>query len=54
MLVDVPGKLVAGIGLRDLIVVETGDALLIARREAAQKVSEVVKQLEKRRRDDLL
>jgi mannose-1-phosphate guanylyltransferase len=54
LLVDVPGKLVAAIGLQDLVVVETGDALLIARRDQAQRVSDVVKRLETSRRDDLL
>jgi mannose-1-phosphate guanylyltransferase len=54
LLVDVPGKLVAGIGLRDLVVVETPDALLVARRERAQEVSQLVKELERARRDKLL
>jgi len=54
LLVDVPGKLVAGIGLHDMVVVETKDALLIARREDAQKVSALVKLLEQTRRDYLL
>jgi mannose-1-phosphate guanylyltransferase len=54
LLVDAPGKLVAGIGLRDLVIVETKDALLIARRDEAQKVSQLVKLLEQQRRDDLL
>jgi mannose-1-phosphate guanylyltransferase len=54
MLIDVPGKLVAGIGLQDLVVVETKDALLIARREDAQRVSQLVKSLEQAQRDELL
>ncbi|MBI4479590.1 MAG: mannose-1-phosphate guanylyltransferase [Acidobacteria bacterium] len=54
LLIDVPGKLVAGIGLRDLVVVETKDALLIARREDTQQVSELVKRLHQAGRDDLL
>ena len=54
LLIDVPGKLVAGVGLKDLVVVETGDALLIARRDQAQQVSEIVKRLEQSRRDELL
>lgn len=54
LLIDVPGKLVAGIGLRDLIVVETDDALLITQRERAQNVSQVVKLLEQSRREALL
>ncbi|MBI2818546.1 MAG: mannose-1-phosphate guanylyltransferase [Acidobacteria bacterium] len=54
LLIDVPGKLVAGIGLRDLVVVETKDALLIVRREDAQRVSQIVKLLEQARRNELL
>ena len=42
------------VGVRDLVVVETDDALLIADRESAQKVGEVVKILEKSGREDLL
>ena len=52
--VDAPGKLVALVGLDNIIVVETPDALLVARRDCAQDVGEVVKTLEKQRRDDLL
>ena len=54
LLVDVPGKLVAGIGLEDLVIVETDDALLVARRERSQEVSQVVKVLERAPREDLL
>ncbi|HWP84037.1 MAG TPA: mannose-1-phosphate guanylyltransferase [Terriglobia bacterium] len=54
LLVDAPGKLVAGIGLRDLVIVETADALLIARRDQAQQVSQLVKRLEQMRRQELL
>ena len=52
--VDAPGKLTAVVGLRDIIVVETGDALLIVHRDHAQKVGEVVKALEKQGREELL
>ena len=48
------GKLVAIVGVSNLVVVETKDALLIANRNQAQKVSDVVKMLETMRRDDLL
>ena len=54
LLVDAPGKLVAGIGLENLVIVETDDALLVARRDRAQDVSRIVKELEKARRKDLL
>ena len=52
--VDARGKLVALIGVRDLIVVDTPDALLVADRNRAQHVGEVVKELERRQRHDLL
>jgi mannose-1-phosphate guanylyltransferase len=41
-----PSKLVAALGVRDLVVVETDDALLICPRERAQDVGRVVKWLE--------
>lgn len=52
--VDARGKLVALIGVKDLIVVDTEDALLVADRSRAQQVGEVVKELERRKREDLL
>ena len=52
--VDARGKLVALVGVENLIVVDTPDALLVADRSRAQEVGDVVKALEKRRRDDLL
>jgi mannose-1-phosphate guanylyltransferase len=47
-------KAVALLGVDDLIVVDTPDALLIAHRGKAQDVSQLVKILEKQKRDDLL
>jgi mannose-1-phosphate guanylyltransferase len=47
-LVHSPGKLVALVGVRDLIVVETDDALLICRRGRSQDVRKVVEILEKK------
>jgi mannose-1-phosphate guanylyltransferase len=52
--VDARGKLVALLGVKDLVVVDTADALLIADRSRAQQVGEIVKELERRRREDLL
>jgi mannose-1-phosphate guanylyltransferase len=52
--VDAEGKLVALLGVKDLIVVDTPDALLIAGRGHAQQVGELVKRLEKSGRDELL
>jgi mannose-1-phosphate guanylyltransferase len=52
--IDAGGKLVALLGVNDLIVVDTPDALLVASRDRAQQVGDVVKALELRKRDDLL
>jgi mannose-1-phosphate guanylyltransferase len=52
--VDAEAKLVALLGVKDLIVVDTPDALLIADRSRAQEVGELVKRLEKSGREDLL
>lgn len=52
--VDARGKMVALVGVRDLIVVDTPDALLIADRAHAQQVGDVVKALEKQKREELL
>jgi len=52
--VDAGRKLVALLGVRDLVVVDTPDALLIAGRARSQQVGEIVKRLEKQNRDDLL
>ena len=52
--VDARGKVVALIGVKDLIVVDTPDALLVASRDRAQQVGDIVKTLEQRNRHDLL
>jgi len=49
-----PTKFVAAIGVRDLIVVETSDALLIVPRERAQDVAKIVKSIEERKLANLL
>jgi mannose-1-phosphate guanylyltransferase len=49
-----PSKFVAAMGVRDLVVVETPDALLICPRDRAQDVGKIVKWLEEQRRKDLL
>jgi mannose-1-phosphate guanylyltransferase len=49
-----PDKFVAAVGVRDLVVVETPDALLICPRERAQDVAKIVKSLEQRRLERLL
>jgi mannose-1-phosphate guanylyltransferase len=52
--VDARGKVVALLGVQDLIVVDTPDALLVAARSRAQGVGEIIKDLEKRGRHELL
>jgi mannose-1-phosphate guanylyltransferase len=52
--VDARGKTVALVGVEGLIVVDTPDALLVASREHAQQVGEIVKALEKQGRHELL
>jgi mannose-1-phosphate guanylyltransferase len=52
--VDAHGKLVALVGVKDLVVVDTPDALLVTTRSRAQQVGEIVKALEKQGREDLL
>ncbi len=52
--VDAEGKLVALLGVENLIVVDTPDALLVADRARAQQVGELVKRLEQRGREELL
>jgi mannose-1-phosphate guanylyltransferase len=52
--VDAQGKLVALLGVNNLIVVDTPDALLVADRSRAQEVGDLVKQLEAQSRHELL
>jgi len=47
-------RLVALVGVRDLIVVDTPDALLICSKAEAQKIKEIISQLEDLGRSDLL
>ena len=47
-------RLVAGIGLQDVVVVETADAVLVAAKNQVQKVKQVVDQLKKLERDEHL
>jgi mannose-1-phosphate guanylyltransferase len=49
-----PGKLVALVGVQDLVVVETPDALLITTRHASQDVGKVVKELAARGQENLI
>ena len=49
-----PKKFVAAIGVRDLVVVDTEDAILICDRAHSQDVGKIVKWLEQNKRNDLL
>lgn len=49
-----PGKAVALVGVNDLVVVETEDALLITTRERSQDVGKVVAELKQAGREDLV
>ena len=51
---SIKGKFVATIGVKDLIVVDTPDALLICRRDRSQDVGKIVEQLKRKRRKALL
>ncbi len=52
--VQAGNKLVALLGVKDLIVIDTPDAILVADRNRAQQVGELVKMLEKQGREELL
>jgi mannose-1-phosphate guanylyltransferase len=49
-----PGRVVAAVGVSDLVIVATDDAVLVMPRERAQDVREVVKALETAKRDTYL
>ena len=53
-LVHSPDKIVALVGVQDLVVVHTADAILICPRERSQEVKKIVELLEKEGREDLL
>jgi mannose-1-phosphate guanylyltransferase len=52
--VHAPGKVIALVGVSNLIVVQTKDALLITTRERSQDVGKVVAELKSAGRDDLI
>ena len=47
-------RLVAGIGLEDMIIVETADAVLVAAKDRVQEVKEVVSRLKEQNREEYL
>jgi mannose-1-phosphate guanylyltransferase len=49
-----PGKLIALIGVQDLVVVDTGDALLIAAKDSTEEVRTVVERLQQEGKEGLL
>jgi mannose-1-phosphate guanylyltransferase len=49
-----PKKFVAAVGVKDVVVVETDDALLVTTRERSQDVGKLVKELEQKKLDKLL
>ena len=51
--VHAPGKFVAAVGVSDLVVVETADALLITTRQHAQDVGKIVKHLDEKKLHNL-
>ena len=48
------GTTIAVVGLEDVIVVRTHDALLVVARDRAQQVKDVVAEIRRRGRDDLV
>lgn len=53
-LIETNGRLVAVIGLRDVVVVDTDDALLICEKSRSQDVKKIVEQLKEGKRGELL
>jgi mannose-1-phosphate guanylyltransferase len=52
--VHAPGKFVATVGVRNLVVIETGDALLITTLDQSQEVGKVVKYLDEKKMKKLV
>ena len=51
---DGSGRLIVTIGVKDLVLIDTGDALLVCTKESAQQVRLAVSQLKKANRQELL
>jgi mannose-1-phosphate guanylyltransferase len=49
-----PKKLVALLGVKDLVIVEDEDALLVCNKERAQDVKKLVEMLKSKGRDEIL
>jgi mannose-1-phosphate guanylyltransferase len=52
--IHAPGKFVAAVGVSNVVVVETGDALLVTTRDRAQDVGKVVKYLDEKKLSKLV
>ncbi len=47
-------RLIAAVGLKDVVIIDTGDALLVVARDRVQEVRKVVDELKRRERKDLM
>jgi mannose-1-phosphate guanylyltransferase len=54
MLIQGNGRFIATIGLEDLVIIDTEDALLVCARDRVQDIKQIVTWLEKRGRTELL
>ncbi|HEY6041249.1 MAG TPA: sugar phosphate nucleotidyltransferase, partial [Anaerolineae bacterium] len=54
VLIYSPHRLIATIGLENMIVVDTGDVLLICAKDRAQEVKQIVEELHKQKKDQYL
>jgi mannose-1-phosphate guanylyltransferase len=54
VVLGLPGRPLAVIGVDDLVVVDAGDAVLVCRRDRAQDVRKAVDELRRRGRDEML
>jgi mannose-1-phosphate guanylyltransferase len=52
--VVVPGRVVGLIGVEGLVIVDSGDALLVCRRDRVQDIKQIVAELKRRGREDLV
>jgi mannose-1-phosphate guanylyltransferase len=52
--ISTPGKTVALVGVKNILVIDTGDALLICKKSHSQNVKEVIEKLKKRGLNELL
>ncbi|MEY4667851.1 MAG: hypothetical protein RL518_550 [Pseudomonadota bacterium] len=48
------GRLIAAVGLKDVVIIDAGDALLVVARDSVQEVRKVVDELKRRERKDVI